>query len=171
MIPARHGILAGLLIWAAAVLQGRAAHALALGGAQPDLPLVALACGAQLLGSAWGIRLGFWAGLLAAAAFPQAYGSVFLARIAAGAFAGGVGRSLIRDNLLVPPLVALTTTILAETISVLMAPGPALHHTRHWLALAGGEVLYNALLALPVSLLLRLLGVGRGHEDPMGRLR
>lgn len=171
MIPLRHAALVGLLIWIAAILQGRAAHALALGRAQPDLPLVALACGAQLLGSAWGIRLGFWAGLLAAAASPQAYGSVFLARIAAGAFAGGIGRSLIRDNLFVPPLVALTTTILAEAISLLMAPGPALHHARHWFGLAGGGVLYNALLALPASLLLRLLGVGRQREDSMGRLR
>ncbi len=171
MIPVRHAVLAGLLIWIAAILQGRVSHALALGGAQPDLPLVALACGAQLLGSAWGIRLGFWAGLLAAAASPQAYGSVFLARIAAGAFAGGIGRSLIRDNLLVPPLVALTTTVLAEAISLLMAPGPARHHVRHWFGLAAGEVLYNALLALPVSLLLRLLGVGRPRDDRMGLLR
>ena len=50
------------------------------------------------------------------------FGSLFVSRIAAGAFAGGFGRSLIRDNLIVPPLVVLAATLLAELISVLMAP-------------------------------------------------
>ncbi len=170
MIPMRHVFLAGLIVWLAAVLQGRLAHALSVHGAQPDLPLVALACGALLVGSARGAALGFWAGLLAAAAFPQTYGSLFVSRILAGAFAGGFGRSLIRDNLIVPPLVVLAATILAELLYVLMAPGLAVHHARRWAELAGGEALYNTLLALPIYLLLRLLRVGRQRDDPFGRL-
>ncbi len=170
MIPARHVVLVAVLIWLAAILQGRAAHALSIHGAQPDLPLIVLACGALLLGSARGTLLGFWAGLLAAASLPMTYGSLFASRIAAGAFAGSFGRSLIRDNLIVPPLVVLAATLLAETISVLMAPGPAVHHVRRWLWLLAGEVLYNTLLALPVSLLLRLCRVGRVTADPFGHL-
>ena len=98
------------------------------------------------------------------------YGSVFVSRIAAGAFAGGVGRSLIRDNLVVPPLVVLAATLLTEGLGALIAPGAAIHDVRHWLRLLGGEVAYNALLAVPVSLLLRLFHVGQVTADPFGRL-
>ena len=77
---------------------------------------------------------------------------------------------MIRDNLIVPPLVVLAATVLAEFLYVLMAPGLAVHHVRRWAGLVGGEVLYNTLLALPVYLLLRLLQVGRQREDPFGRL-
>lgn len=170
MTPTRHVLLAALVIWLAAVLQGRAAHALSIHGAQPDLPLVVLSCGAFLVGSESGALLGFWTGLLAASAFPATYGSLFLSRIAAGGVAGVFGRSLIRDNWIVPPVVVLATTLLAELIHVLMAPGLAIPHVRLWAGLLGGELLYNTALALPVSLLLRLLQVGRQPPDPFGRL-
>ena len=171
MIPTRYVLPAALIIWLAAILQGRAAHALSIHGAQPDLPLVVLSCGSLLVGSARGAALGFWTGLLAASAFPQTYGSLFVSRILAGAFAGGFGRNLIRDNWIVPPLIVLATTGLAELIYVLMAPSLAVHHVRHWAELTGGEVLYNTAFALPVYLFLRLLQVGRQpEEDPFRRL-
>ena len=170
MIPVRHVLLVAGLVWLAAVFQGRAAHALSIHGAQPDFPLIVLACGALLLGSARGTLLGFWAGLLAAVSLPQTFGSLFVSRIAAGAFAGSFGRNLIRDNVIVPPLVVLAATLLAELISVLMAPGEAVHHVRRWLWQTGGELIYNTLLALPVSLILRLCHVGRVTADPFGRL-
>ena len=171
MTPTRHVFLAALVIWLAAVLQGRAAHALSIHGAQPDLPLVALSCGAFLIGSERGALLGFWTGLLSASAFPATYGSLFLSRIAAGLFAGVFGRSLIRDSWIVPPVVTLATTLLAELIHVVMAPGLAIPHVRLWAGLLGGELLYNTALAFPVSLLLRLLQVGRQLPDSFGRLR
>ncbi len=168
MIPKRQVVLAAVLIWLAAAAQGRAAHALSIHGAQPDLRLVVLACGALLLGPR-GTLLGFWTGLLTAAASTDLYGSLFLGRLLAGALAGGLGRSLIGGNFLVPPLVTLAATLLAEAVTVLLAPSLALHHLRHWAWLAGGGALYNMVLALPVSLLLRRLGVGRLREDPFGR--
>ena len=169
MIPARHVLFVAGLVWLAAVIQGRAAHALSIHGAQPDFPLIVLACGALLLGSTRGALLGFWAGLLAAVTLPLTFGSLFAGRIAAGAFAGSFGRNLIRDNLIVPPLVVLAATLLAELVSVLMAPGLAVHHVRRWLWLLGGTGLQH-LLALPVSLLLRLCRIGRITADPFGRL-
>lgn len=170
MTATRHALLVALLVWLAAVAQGRAAHALSIRGAQPDFPLIVLSCGALLLGSAPGTLLGFWAGLLTAVSLPMAYGSVFVSRIAAGVFAGGFGRNLIRDNWVVPPLVVLAATLLAELLTALMAPGFAVHHVRRWLWLLGGELLYNTLLALPVSLLLRLCRVGQTTPDPFGRV-
>ncbi len=170
MLPTRHVLLMAFLVWLAAIEQGRAAHALSIRGAQPDFPLIVLSCGALLLGSAPGALLGFWGGLLTAISLPMAYGSVFVSRIAAGAFAGGFGRSLIRDNFIVPPLVVLAATLLTELLTALMAPGFAVHHVRRWLWLLGGELIYNTLLALPISLLLRLCRVGSVTPDPFGRL-
>ena len=169
MIPVRQVALAAFLIWLAAVLQGRVAHAVSIRGAQPDLPLVVLSGSAILVGSVRGSLLGFWAGLLAAASLPVAYGSVFAGRIAAGAFAGSLGSSLIRSNLLVPPLVTLMASIVAEIISALIDPSRALHHSHRWLIQTGGEILYDTLLALPVFLLLRWCRIGQLRDDPFGQ--
>ena len=169
MIPNRQIVLAAFLLWIAAILQGRVAHAISIRGAQPDFPLVVLSGSAILVGSVRGSLLGFWAGLLAAVSFPASYGSLFAGRICAGALAGSLGSSLIRSNLLVPPLVTLAATLLAEVLCLLMAPGPALHHPRRWLIQTGSELLYNAALATPIYLLLRLCRVGQLREDPFGQ--
>ena len=169
MTSLRHFLVIALLIWLAAVGQGRLAHAMIIGGAQPDLPLVVLTCGAVLIGRIGGIWLGFWAGLFTAISFPPAYGSLFFSRIAAGAFSGFIGRSLTRDNLLVPLLVTFASTLLAELLTALLAPGYAVHHLRHWGLLLGGKLIYNSLLALPTSLLLRWLRVGVIAESPFGK--
>ena len=169
MIPARQVVLAAFLIWAAAVLQGRVAHAVSIRGAEPDLPLVVLSGSAVLVGSLRGSLLGFWTGLLTAVLLPAAYGSVFAGRIVAGAFAGSFGSSLIRTNLLVPPLVTLAASVLAEIVSALVAPGQALHHSHRWLVQTGGEILYNTALALPVFLLLRVCRIGHLRDDPFGQ--
>ncbi len=169
MIPVRQVVLAAFLIWLAAVLQGRVAHAVSIRGAQPDLPLVVLSSSAILVGSMRGSLLGFWAGLLAAVSLPATYGSVFASRIVAGAFAGSLGSSLIRSNLLVPPLVTLAANLAAEIVSALIDPGRALHHSHWWLIQTGGEILYNTALALPVYLLLRFCRIGQLRDDPFGQ--
>ena len=153
------------------MLQGRVAHAINFRGAEPDFPLVVLSGSAILVGSRRGSLLGFWTGLLAAASLPAAYGSLFAGRIVAGVFAGSFGSSLIRTNLLVPPLVALAASLASETVCMLIAPGPALHHSRRWLIQTGGGVLYNMALALPVYLLLRLCRIGQLRDDPFGQRR
>ena len=169
MIPTRQVALVAVLIWIAAILQGRVAHAIAFRGAQPDLPLVVLSGSAILFGSVRGSVLGFWTGLLAAVSMPGLYGSLFASRIAAGAIGGSLGSSLIGSNFLVPPLVALVTTLLAEVVATLIAPGPALHHSHRWLIQTGGEIGYNTALALPIFLLLRLCRIGHLRDDPFGQ--
>jgi len=163
--PLAWGILALLL---AAGLQGRAAHAVHLRWAQPDFVLVTLGCAATLLGGGRGTFLGLWAGLLTAALIPATFGTFLASRTLAGALAGFLQRFLIRDSPLVPPLAVLATTLTAEVVYVLMAPGIARHPFRLWLYKVGGETLYNMVLALPVYWLLRRLGLGHVPDDPFG---
>lgn len=163
MIPTRQVFSVALLLLLAAVLQGRAAHAIEIHGAQPDFLLIVLACGGTLLGGSRGAGLGFWAGLLTSALIPGTVGSFLTSRTLAGAFAGWLQGSVIRDSIIVPPLVTLATTLIAEVIYELMAPS---HHLRAWAAARGGEIVYNALLAPPVYFLMRRLRIGHQREDP-----
>ena len=170
MIPARQVFLAALFLWLAAIAQGRLAHAWRLGPAQPDFVLIALGCGASLLGFQRGALLGFWAGLLTAVMMPYTFGTYLTTRLLAGAFAGTLQRSLTRDSPIVPPLVVLATTLLAEFLYLLMAPAVVFPHLRHWAWRVGGEVLFNTILSFPVYFLLRLCGIGRLSADPFARL-
>jgi rod shape-determining protein MreD len=163
MTPARHIFLVAAFLLLAAVLQGRVAHAIEIRAAEPDLVLVVLTCGGTLLGGEAAIILGFWAGLLTAALFPDTIGSYLASRTIAGAFAGWLQGSVIRDSIAVPPLASLATVFVAECTYALMTPTHDLHV---WLVVRGGEMLYNALLAVPVYALLRRLHVGRRREDP-----
>ena len=168
MTSLRPFVWAALVLLLAAALQGRAAHAVHLRWAQPDFVLVALGCAATLLGGAQGTFVGLWAGLLTAALIPGTFGTFLTSRTLAGALAGYLQRFLIRDSLLVPPLVVLAATVAAETVYALMAPGIARHPLRLWLLRVGGETLYNMALALPVYWLLRRLGLGHVPDDPFG---
>ena len=163
MTSSRQVIVVVLLIMLAAVLQGRAAHAIALHHAEPDFVLLVLACGATLVGGTRGPLLGLWAGLLTAALIPGTLGSFLASRTLAGAFAGWLHGAVIRDSLLVPPLIAFSTTAVAEFSYVLMAPT---HHLHTWFFARSGECLYNTVLALPVYFLMRRLHIGREQEDP-----
>lgn len=169
MTPVRQSLLVAVFLVLAAVLQGRAAHGLNIRGAQPDLPLLVLACGATLVGNPRAALLGLLAGLLQAALLPLNVGSEMASRTLAGAFAGALGRIVIRDSLLTPLLVVLAATLVAEGVYLLLAPGQFLQSwasARAWALGAGGEALYNTALALPVYFLLRRLRVGDVREDP-----
>lgn len=170
MIPARQVVLALLFVWLAAIAQGRLAHAVRLGSAQPDFILILLGSSASLLGVQRGMLLGFWAGLLTAVMMPTTFGTYLTSRLLAGAFAGTLQRSLIRDSPIVPPLVVLAATLAAEAIYILMAPAVVFPHLRHWLWRVGGETIYNILLSFPLYFLLRLCGIGRLSADPFARL-
>lgn len=168
MTPLRPLVFALLALLLAAALQGRAAHAIHIRWAQPDFVLVTLGCAAVLIGGSRATLLGLWAGLLTAALIPGTFRTFLTSRTLAGAFAGFLQRFLIRDSLLVPPLVALATTLTAEVVHVLMDPGIARHPFRLWLYKVVGETLYNMVLALPVYFLLRRLGLGQEPRDPFG---
>ena len=163
MIPARHVVLAALLLVLAAAAQGRVAHAIAIRHAQPDFLLVTLSCVAVLLGPTRGVWLGVWSGLLTVALLPITPGSFLASRTLAGAWAGWLQGSVIQNSVWTPPLCALSTTLLAQGAYVLMAPT---HHLRAWAVMVAGQCAYNAVLSFPLYAGLRKVGVGRRREDP-----
>ncbi len=168
MTPLRPLVWATLALLLAAAFQGRTAHALHLHWAQPDFILVTLGCAATLVGGSRGAFLGLWAGLLTAVLIPGTFGTFLTSRTLAGALAAYLQRLLIRDSVLVPPLAVLATTVAAEGVYVLMAPGLARHSFRLWFAGVAGETLYNMAFSLPIYFLLRRLGLGQVPDDPFG---
>lgn len=168
MISLRPLVWAVLAVFVAAIAQGRLSHALHICWAQPDFPLLTLACAGVLLGGNQATFLGLWTGLLTAAMIPGTFGTLLTSRVLSGTLAGYLSRFVIRDSVLVPPLVTLLVTGTAEVVRVLMAPGLSLHPIHLWLEKVGGEMLYNALLSLPVYFLLRRLGLGVVQPDSFG---
>lgn len=166
MTSGRQTVIVVFWILFAHVFQGRLSHAIGIRGAFPDFPLIVLACGATLLGGARGTAVGLWSGLLTGAMASVNYGSFLASRTIAGAFAGNLQRTMIRDSIVVPPLIVLATTIVAEFIYAVMAPNVWLHHWRLWLYDTGGEVLYNMVLSYPIYFLMRRMRIGHKHEDP-----
>ena len=166
MTSGRQTFLVAICILLAHVLQGRVAHAIEFRGAHPDLPLIVLACGASLLGGSRGTMMGLWSGLLTGAIAIGDYGSCLASRTIAGAFAGNLQRSMLRDSIVVPPLIVLSTTVVAEFIYAVMAPHSWLHHLHLWLRQTGGEIAYNMILSYPIYFLLRLIRIGHKVEDP-----
>jgi rod shape-determining protein MreD len=171
MTPGRQTFVVALALVVATVLQGRVAHVISIKGAQPDFPLIVLACGAILIGGGNAIFLAVWAGLLEAATFGVWFGSCLTSRTLAGAFAGSLQRSVIRDSIVVPPLVVLATTLVAEFVFAAMVPSSWLHHAHRWAHTIIGELVYNTILSHPVYALLRRCGAGQPRENSFAQPR
>jgi rod shape-determining protein MreD len=149
-----------LLLPLAAGLQSVFAARLLLFGGQPDFVLtVALTC-ALLSDAATGALLGAAAGLFSGALCGQAVGAYMASRSLAGFLAGGFTARLYGTNPGVVLLGVFVASVVSEILFGLAAPRLSL---LHWVqsALVGGAM--NALLAVPLSFLLRRLGWGRAR--------
>jgi hypothetical protein len=154
------------LILLAAVLQAGFGNDVSIMRAKPDLILVVTACGGVLTGPARATFAGLWAGLLTATLSNVNYGSILVSRTAMGILAGWLHHHVIRDSIVVPPLVVLVGTLTAEVIYFLMAPT---HNIHAWARSVGGETLYNIALSFPVYFGLRALGMGPEPVSPFER--
>lgn len=170
MTPGRQALIVAFFLVIATVFQGRLAHAVIIKGAQPDLPLVFLACGGSLIGGNYAVVLALWTGLLEASMVAWYFGSLLTSRTLAGAFAGGLKRSVIRDSLVVPPIIVFLTTAVAQLVYAVMVPNAWVHHAHEWVRSVVGQLLYNTALSYPVYFLLRRCGIGRPKENPFGRV-
>lgn len=170
MTPGRQAFIVAIFLVLATVFQGIVAHAITIKGAEPDFTLIVMACGATLIGGNYALGLSLWAGLLEAAMLSQFVGSYLASRTLAGAFAGGLKRSVIRDSLVVPPLIVFLTTAVANLIFAVMVPHSWLHHAHQWTRAVIGQLIYNTVLSYPVYFLLRRCRIGQPKENPFGRL-
>jgi len=170
MTPARQSLIVAFFILVAAVLQGNLAHAIAIQRVEPDFPLIVLACGANLIGGNFAVGLALWTGLLEATMLPQYLGSYLASRTLAGAFAGGLKSSVIRDSIVVPPLIVFFSTMVAQLIYAAINPHSWLHHAHQWVHSMVGQLIYNTVLSYPIYYLLRRCHVGLPKENPFGRV-
>jgi rod shape-determining protein MreD len=149
-----------LLLCIAAGLQSAFASRLTFLGGQPDFVLTFTLCAALLSDAAVGCLVGVAGGLVAAATVGQTVGTFLVSRILAAYSAGLMTSRLYRGNIGVIFLGVLATTVIAEVAYVLSAPGGSL---RVWAQSVAVSAAMNALLALPLSALLRRCGWGRNR--------
>lgn len=148
-----------------AVVQATFASALCFRGARPDLLtataiLCALQCSAN---EAAGI--GFLAGLFFAALTSpprSGFGSLIVSRTLVGFAVGWMEDRIERDNPLLAVLLVAIGTALADALFFLFAPQRPI---MHWVRGMGLSTLYNAVLALPLYLLLRLMLGKKSKEE------
>lgn len=160
----RAGLSFLVLLVAAAVLQSTLAPRVFVLGGQPDFVFTVIIAGALLADAGLGALFGLAGGLLTAALVGETVGTFLVSRTLAGFVAGAVGARLFRGNIFVVIAGVVLASLVAEGVYVLSAPGVAARPAGGLQAALIGT-LWNALLALPVSALLRRLGWGR-HDGP-----
>ncbi|HLK56921.1 MAG TPA: rod shape-determining protein MreD [Chthonomonadaceae bacterium] len=151
----RRRLICALALFLAALVQSAWADAMRFHGAKPDFLVLVALLGAMFCEANESAALGFFAGLLMAclAAPPTSgFGSLIVSRTLVAFGVGWLEERIFRDNALIAVIVAACGTALAEGLFFVFTPQ---HHIGHWLRGVGLTTLYNALLALPLYLLIR----------------
>jgi rod shape-determining protein MreD len=159
----RAGLAFLVLLVAAALLQSTLSPRLFVLGGQPDFVFIVVIAGALLADAGLGALFGLAGGLLTGALVGETVGTFLVSRTLAGFVAGAVGARLFRGNVFVVMAGVALAALVAEAVYVLSAPGVAARPAP-WIQATLVGTLWNALLALPVSALLRRLGWGRNEE-------
>jgi rod shape-determining protein MreD len=147
---------AALALAVAAVLQMTIAYSLSIGPARPDILLTTLICAGLMLGMTASSAAGVWAGILIATMVGVNFGSFLVSRATVGLLTGYLAEQGLREEIAVPPLATLVATVLCEGIYYLMAPA---HRGIWWAERVALEAVYNAVLSVPITLLLRRMGL------------
>jgi rod shape-determining protein MreD len=111
-----------LLLILAVALQTTWLARVTLWGVHPDLPLLLSISVALLTSWRSGMIFGLAAGLLTGYVAAKNIGSFAFSRLVAGGALGLADRTVARDNILAPPLLAAGGTLLADLIVLIMAP-------------------------------------------------
>ncbi len=155
-----------LLFLAGCVAQSTLAYPIhSLFGSQPDFLLTILLCASLLSDAATGAVLGFAGGLLSASLIGQTVGTLLVSRTLAGYLAGLFTARVFEATTIVVMLGVLVTSIAAFLLQTLAAP-PRIA-LMPWLLTTIGGALWNALLSVPITSILRRSGWG----GPNPRLR
>ena len=163
---------AGLVLFAAVLVQVSVLSAYAPFGGSADIVLVTLLSIALLRGSIFGAAAGFGAGLLFDVAHLETLGFTSLLLTVAGFWIGRYGETTARDRAHAPYTSVAVVTVGYAFASlalrfVLGSPSPAGDVT----AGLPGAVLLNLLLTLPVYALVRRLFPPQGFADRVREVR
>jgi len=155
----RPWLTAVLLLLAAAGQQGLIAGTIyGWCGAQPDLLLTVTLCIALLSDPQIGAFLGFASGLLTASLVGQTVGTYLMSYTLAGYLAGRFTARLFQANAFVVVLGVLAASAAAHVLHGLAAPSHL--SLAFWVRTTLGGALWNAVLSLPISAILRRSGWG-----------
>lgn len=166
-----HRIVAMLLLFTAALLQGTIVQQVEIANVSPDLVVLVIVSIALLSGSIAGAAFGFCGGLMVGLLGALTLGPHAMLGSLIGYGAGRWGEQLITDEHPVPPLVAgivgsFVMYLGRPLVSFLLDPAVTATNGIFTDALVGTMI--NALLAVPVFLFVRhvMLRVpARAHED------
>ena len=147
-----------LFLFVAAGMQAAFASRLTFFGGQPDFILTVALAAALLSDASTGCLVGMAGGLLSAATVGETVGTFLVSRTIAGFIAGLLTNRLYRGNVGVIFLGVLATTLIAEVVHAFAAPRGSLHE---WVQSIAVSAVMNAVLALPLTVLLRRCGWGK----------
>lgn len=167
MSPAARRILGTVAaLFLSALAQAVYANALQIGGARPDFPLAVALILSLFSNANGGAALGFTAGLLhASLASPPAggFGSLIVSRILVCVGVGWLEEKMYRDNAFTALALVALGTACAELLFFVFAPHP---NILLWARHLGLTTLYNAVLAIPLYVVVRrLIGAHRNHRE------
>jgi rod shape-determining protein MreD len=154
-------VLFVFLLLVCTAFQGVFSFRMTLWGGQPDFILTLALVAALLSDAVLGCYVGFAAGLATAALAGETVGTYLVSRTIAGCVAGGLTSRLFRGNLGVVFLVVLLASLVAQALYGLAAPPQG--HIAGWLKGAALGAVWNAVISLPLTYLLRLCGWGKGR--------
>jgi rod shape-determining protein MreD len=160
----RKALWLGISLLIAIILQAAFADKIKFFGLKPDLTLVVALTGAMFCEPNGASFLGFMAGLLHASFAAPAgggVGAIIVSRTLICFGIGLLGEHLYRDSLRIACLAVTVATLLTEIVFYVIAPQPLV---AVWFRHAVGTAVYNALLAVPLYLLLRRT-IGRKETD------
>jgi hypothetical protein len=145
-------LVATVLLWFGAVLQGSVAPQIRIGNAYPDFLLVFLSLMCLFTTTSGATILGFFTGLMTGAPAGANLGPHIISRTIAGHVDGWVGAIGFQPNAFWAGVNTLIVTVVAHLLQMFLAPPPGIPA---FLAATIASAVYNGVLAMPLYLLLR----------------
>ena len=145
-------LVAAILLWVGAVLQGSVAHRIGIATAQPDFLLIFMSVMSLYCSTAGSTGLGFFTGLMTGAPAGANLGAQAISRTFAGFADGWIGSIGFQPNAFWAAVNTAIVTVIAQLLLMFLAPPKAIPL---FLAATIASAVYNGVLAMPVYLLLR----------------
>jgi hypothetical protein len=145
-------MVAAVLLWLGAVLQGSLAPRISIFEASPDFLLIFMSVMCLYCTTAGATVLGFFTGLMTGAPSGANLGAYIVSRSFGGFADGWIGSIGFQPNAVWAAVNTAVLTVIAQLLLMFLAPKPGIPA---FLAATIASAVYNGVLAMPVYLLLR----------------